>query len=163
MRFSSWIEAGGGGRGGPGEEERAMKGREKRAGRPAMPPWLRCLHHRALCERGGASLAAPQQPKGGGGEAPLPLGLTGFCSYSFLKAICGSLATPSSQEELCSSTAGSSGLPLALEWAVSAKLAGAIPKGLAQPGRQQSQRAPSGAAPIEPNAGGLHDPTPARG
>ena len=36
----------------------------------------------------------PPARKGRCGEAPAPLGLSGIYSYSFLKAICGILATP---------------------------------------------------------------------
>lgn len=73
-----------------------MKGREGGAGRAAKPRWLRqgagavSLHGAmwVLCSQPPAS----QQREVG--EAPAPLGLSGFYSNSLLKLTCGSLATP---------------------------------------------------------------------
>lgn len=77
-----------------------MKGREEGAGRAAMPAWLRqgndVVSTTEPCvERWGCFPRSPLPAKGSGGEAPAPLGLSGFHRYSFLKAICGFLATPS--------------------------------------------------------------------
>lgn len=73
-----------------------MKGREEGAGRAAMPPWLR-QGDGAVSLHGVMGVLCSQPPashKGRWGEAPAPLGLSGFYSNSLLKVVCGSLATP---------------------------------------------------------------------
>lgn len=76
-----------------------MKGREEGAGRAAMPPWLRqgdaAVSTTEPCVElwGCFAHSPPPASKGRSGEAPAPLGLSGFYSYSFFKAIYGFLAT----------------------------------------------------------------------
>lgn len=94
-----------------------MKGREEGAGRAAMPPWLRqgdgavSLHGvmGVLCSQPPAS---QQKEVGGGSSSPGTLRLLQQLSF---KGYLWLFSHSSSQEELCSSTAGSSGLPLALK------------------------------------------------
>lgn len=62
-----------------------MKGREEGAGRAAMPPWLRRGAGLSPCAERWECFARSPPPasKGRWGEAPAPLGLSGFHSNSF--------------------------------------------------------------------------------
>lgn len=105
----------------------------------------------------------PPASKGRWGEAPAPLGLSGFYSNSLLKVICGSLATPHPRKSFAAQRL----VPVdsLLHW-------NRLYLGTWQEPSQRDSPSPAGSSPsalsqvwllIKPNASGLHDPAPARG
>lgn len=96
MRFSSRIEAAGGLRGTREEEKKKMKGKKRElAEQRCLPGCGKATGLPPCTERWECfARSPPPASKGRCGEAPAPLGPSGFYSNSLLKVICGSLATP---------------------------------------------------------------------